>query len=99
MLLSSSQLFIQDVSTVSINRFYQRLTCCLFVVEINCQQPVNKPHATLLWDGSSHRGSVVFYQCEEGFHTRSLRNFSVCGENGQWEDINLSCEGAMFDDR
>lgn len=27
---------------------------------------------------------------------RSLRNYSVCGESGLWEDIELWCEGAMF---
>lgn len=70
-----------------------------FVVEISCQDPFFKPHAKMLWDGTSHIGSVVYYQCEEGYYTRSLRNYSVCGDNGLWEDIDLWCEGAMFDDR
>ena len=48
------------------------------------------------WNGRANIGSVVYYQCEEGYHTRSLRNYSVCGESGLWEDIELSCEGAMF---
>lgn len=74
------------------------MTCYLFVIEINCQQPVFKPHAKMLWDSTSHMGSVVFYQCEEGYYTRGLRNYSVCGENGLWQDIDLWCEGAMFDD-
>lgn len=52
----------------------------------------------MLWDGTSHIGSVVHYQCDEGYRTRSLKNHSVCGENGQWEDIDLWCEGAVFDD-
>ncbi|XP_053181615.1 sushi domain-containing protein 1 [Scomber japonicus] len=60
--------------------------------EIDCQEPVLKPHAKTLWDGVSHHGSVVYYQCEEGYHTRSLRNYSVCGENGLWEDTDLLCE-------
>lgn len=75
------------------------MTRCLSLVEIKCQQPVVKPHAKTLWDGSPHIGSVVYYQCEEGFYTRSLRNYSVCGENGLWEDIDLLCEGATFDHR
>uniref|UniRef100_A0A3Q3XBI7 Uncharacterized protein n=1 Tax=Mola mola TaxID=94237 RepID=A0A3Q3XBI7_MOLML len=50
--------------------------------EISCQDPVVKPHSKIVWDGSSRIGSVVYYQCEEGFHTRSLKNYSVCGENG-----------------
>ncbi|XP_037632671.1 sushi domain-containing protein 1 isoform X3 [Sebastes umbrosus] len=64
----------------------------LLCQEINCQEPVFKPHAKMLWDGTSHIGSVVHYQCEEGYYTRSLRNYSVCGENGLWEDIDLCCE-------
>ncbi|XP_074493300.1 sushi, von Willebrand factor type A, EGF and pentraxin domain-containing protein 1 isoform X12 [Sebastes fasciatus] len=64
----------------------------LLCQEINCQEPVFKPHAKMLWDGTSHIGSVVQYQCEEGYYTGSLRNYSVCGENGLWEDIDLCCE-------
>ncbi|XP_059193910.1 sushi domain-containing protein 1 isoform X1 [Centropristis striata] len=60
--------------------------------EINCHAPVFKPHTGILWDGTSHVGSGVYYQCEEGYYTRSLRNYSVCGENGLWEDIDLWCE-------
>lgn len=74
------------------------MICCLSVVEINCGEPVFKAHAKMLWDGTSHIASVVVYQCEEGYHTRSLRNYSVCGESGLWEDIDLWCEGAIFVD-
>ncbi|XP_078106235.1 sushi domain-containing protein 1 isoform X4 [Sander vitreus] len=64
----------------------------LLCQEINCQEPVFKAHAKMLWDGTSHIGSVAYYQCEEGYNARSLRNYSVCGENGLWEDIDLWCE-------
>ncbi|XP_040012051.1 sushi domain-containing protein 1 isoform X2 [Xiphias gladius] len=64
----------------------------LLCEEINCREPVFKPHTKMLWDSTSHIGSVVYYQCDEGYHTRSLKNYSVCGENGQWEDIDLWCE-------
>ncbi|XP_042344374.1 sushi domain-containing protein 1 isoform X2 [Plectropomus leopardus] len=60
--------------------------------EINCPKPVYKPHAKMFWDGTSRVGSVVYYQCEDGYNTRSLRNYSVCGEKGLWEDIDLWCE-------
>ncbi|XP_038559512.1 sushi domain-containing protein 1 isoform X2 [Micropterus salmoides] len=60
--------------------------------EIKCQEPVFKPNAKLQWDGTSHIGSVVYFQCEEGFYIRSQRNYSICGENGLWEDIDLWCE-------
>ncbi|XP_031704851.1 sushi domain-containing protein 1 isoform X2 [Anarrhichthys ocellatus] len=64
----------------------------LLCTEINCHEPVFKPRAKMLWDGTSHIGSVVYYQCEEGYYTKSLRNYSVCGDNGLWEDIELWCE-------
>ncbi|XP_034397203.1 sushi domain-containing protein 1 isoform X3 [Cyclopterus lumpus] len=64
----------------------------LLCQEISCQEPVFKPRAKMLWDGTSHIGTVVHYQCEEGYYTTSLRNYSVCGENGLWEDNDLWCE-------
>ncbi|KAK1892489.1 Sushi domain containing protein 1, partial [Dissostichus eleginoides] len=60
--------------------------------EIRCGEPVLKAHAAMLWDGSSHVGSVVSYRCEEGFHSRGLGNSSLCGEEGEWEDTDLWCE-------
>ncbi|XP_077416381.1 sushi domain-containing protein 1 isoform X2 [Vanacampus margaritifer] len=60
--------------------------------EIKCQEPVLKPHTKRLWDGTSHVGSMVFYECDEGYDTRTMRNFSVCGQNGLWEEIELWCE-------
>ncbi|XP_035022888.2 sushi domain-containing protein 1 isoform X5 [Hippoglossus stenolepis] len=60
--------------------------------EIDCQEPVHKPHSKILWDGTSHIGSVVSYQCDEGYHSRGLKNNSLCGESGLWEDIDLWCE-------
>nr|XP_019949285.1 PREDICTED: sushi domain-containing protein 1-like isoform X2 [Paralichthys olivaceus] len=64
----------------------------LLCQEIDCQEPVHKPHSKRLWNGTSHIGSVVYYQCDEGYHSRSLKNVSVCGENGLWEDVDLWCE-------
>ncbi|KAM9744305.1 sushi domain-containing protein 1 isoform 1-T1 [Menidia menidia] len=62
--------------------------------EISCGEPNFKRRAKMLWSGSSRVGSVVHYRCEEGCHTRGLRNHSRCGENGLWEDVDLWCEGA-----
>uniref|UniRef100_A0A3P9HRP6 Sushi domain containing 1 n=1 Tax=Oryzias latipes TaxID=8090 RepID=A0A3P9HRP6_ORYLA len=82
----------ESVCTVSGDWRGASLTC----QEIRCQKPVSKVHSKMLWDGKSHAGSVIYYSCEEGFYTRGLRNYSVCGENGQWEDVDLWCEGALF---
>lgn len=74
------------------------VTCFLLLVEISCGEPLFKPHAKRLWDGTSHIGSVVYYQCEEGYYTRGLKNYSECGENGRWEEIDQWCEGVKFYD-
>ncbi|XP_061907550.1 sushi domain-containing protein 1 isoform X4 [Entelurus aequoreus] len=60
--------------------------------EVTCQEPGMKAHAKRRWDGTAHVGSVVVYQCDEGYHTRSVRNYSVCGHDGQWEEFDLWCE-------
>ncbi|XP_014863573.1 PREDICTED: sushi domain-containing protein 1 isoform X1 [Poecilia mexicana] len=60
--------------------------------EISCRNPPVIEHANMQWNGTPHGGAVVYYQCEEGYYTRGLRNYSECGENGLWEDVDLSCE-------
>lgn len=70
---------------------------CVFIAEISCGDPLFKANANMLWDGTSHVGSQVFYLCEEGFRTKGQRNSSVCGDDGRWEDIDLACEGAASD--
>ncbi|XP_017161976.1 sushi domain-containing protein 1 isoform X3 [Poecilia reticulata] len=60
--------------------------------EISCRNPPVIEHANMQWDGTPHGGTVVYYQCEEGYYTRGPRNYSECGENGLWEDVDLSCE-------
>ncbi|XP_043967555.1 sushi domain-containing protein 1 isoform X1 [Gambusia affinis] len=60
--------------------------------EISCRDPPVIEHANMQWDGTPHAGTVVYYQCEDGYYTRGLRNYSECGENGLWEDVDLSCE-------
>ncbi|XP_036069590.1 sushi domain-containing protein 1 isoform X2 [Oryzias melastigma] len=78
----------ESVCTVSGDWRGTSLSC----QEIHCQKPVSKEHSKMLWDGRSHAGSVIYYSCEEGYYTRGLRNYSVCGKNGQWEDVDLWCE-------
>ncbi|XP_054906828.1 sushi domain-containing protein 1 isoform X2 [Poeciliopsis prolifica] len=60
--------------------------------EISCRNPPVIEHADMQWHGTPHAGAVVYYQCEDGFSTRGLRNYSECGEDGLWEDVDLSCE-------
>ncbi|MED6273966.1 hypothetical protein CHARACLAT_011712 [Characodon lateralis] len=60
--------------------------------EISCMQPPSIKHTKMQWEGTPRIGNVVYYQCEEGYYARGLRSYSVCGENGLWEDVDLSCE-------
>uniref|UniRef100_A0A8C5FLM2 Sushi domain containing 1 n=1 Tax=Gadus morhua TaxID=8049 RepID=A0A8C5FLM2_GADMO len=66
-------------------------------IEIQCGEPLSKPHARMLWDNGTRVGSVLHYQCEEGYRPSTNRhspstNRSVCGEDGQWEESDLRCE-------
>ncbi|XP_067839684.1 sushi domain-containing protein 1 isoform X2 [Heptranchias perlo] len=60
--------------------------------EIDCGVPPIVPHAEMVGEPSTRRGSVVRYRCGDGFYTVSGRNVSVCGEEGQWEEVTLVCE-------
>ncbi|XP_038857571.1 sushi domain-containing protein 1 isoform X3 [Salvelinus namaycush] len=60
--------------------------------EIDCGEPVFISHAKMLWDRTSLIGSVVYYQCVEGYYSTSGKCYTECGENGLWENIELQCE-------
>uniref|UniRef100_A0A673XAG0 Sushi domain containing 1 n=1 Tax=Salmo trutta TaxID=8032 RepID=A0A673XAG0_SALTR len=60
--------------------------------EIDCGEPVFISHSKILWDRTSLIGSVVYYQCVEGYYPTSGKCYTECGENGLWEDIELQCE-------
>ncbi|XP_028660734.1 sushi domain-containing protein 1 isoform X9 [Erpetoichthys calabaricus] len=60
--------------------------------EMDCGPPPVVSHASAIWDGSTRLGSVVFYECKEGFRHVGERNFTVCTVDGDWENISLVCE-------
>ncbi|XP_053726528.1 sushi domain-containing protein 1 isoform X4 [Synchiropus splendidus] len=78
------------VSYCSLRGVWEPLS--LLCREVDCQPPAFIPNSKRLWDGTSHLNSEVHYQCEEGFVTRGLRNYSRCGADGTWEDVDLVCE-------
>lgn len=47
----------------------------------------------MLWNQTSRMGSRVYYHCVEGYFPASGKDYTVCGENGLWEDNDLQCEG------
>ncbi|XP_077456852.1 sushi domain-containing protein 1 [Stigmatopora argus] len=67
-------------------------TLSLHCQEMQCQDPLFIPNTQRRWDGTSHVGSAVIYECNDGYYASSGRNFSVCGKNGLWEEIDLWCE-------
>uniref|UniRef100_A0A8C4XEE9 Sushi domain containing 1 n=1 Tax=Erpetoichthys calabaricus TaxID=27687 RepID=A0A8C4XEE9_ERPCA len=64
----------------------------LLCKEMDCGPPPVVSHASAIWDGSTRLGSVVFYECKEGFRHVGERNFTVCTVDGDWENISLVCE-------
>ncbi|XP_066567117.1 sushi domain-containing protein 1 isoform X2 [Amia ocellicauda] len=59
--------------------------------EMNCGEPAHLPHTEIQWDLTANPGSMVYYQCKEEFYVESGKNYSICGENGQWEIATLHC--------
>ncbi|XP_039615440.1 sushi domain-containing protein 1 isoform X3 [Polypterus senegalus] len=64
----------------------------LLCKEMDCGPPPVVSHASAIWDGSTRLGSVVLYECKEGFRHVGEHNFTVCTMDGDWENISLVCE-------
>ncbi|XP_060893220.1 sushi domain-containing protein 1 isoform X4 [Labrus mixtus] len=60
--------------------------------EIRCGPPLKLPHTNLLWDGSSTPGSVVLYECMDGFYQESGHNVSSCLLSGEWGEVSVKCK-------
>lgn len=61
--------------------------------EINCGPPLNLPNTNPLWDGRSRPGSVVLYECMEGFYPENGTNMSACLQTGEWGKVSVKCQG------
>ncbi|XP_039190344.1 sushi domain-containing protein 1 isoform X1 [Crotalus tigris] len=60
--------------------------------EITCGQPPVLSFSNMIWDGSTHPGSTVKYNCVKGFYSTGTKSHSVCTRNGSWEMLDLSCK-------
>ncbi|XP_035022890.2 sushi domain-containing protein 1 isoform X7 [Hippoglossus stenolepis] len=60
--------------------------------EISCGLPLIHPRTNLLWDRTSRPGSVVLYECMDGFYPESGTNISVCSLSGDWGEISIKCQ-------
>lgn len=64
--------------------------------EVSCGPPLTLPHTNLGWDGTSRPGSVVLYECVEGFYQMSGNNISTCLLSGQWGKVSVKCKGTVI---
>ncbi|XP_034397205.1 sushi domain-containing protein 1 isoform X5 [Cyclopterus lumpus] len=64
----------------------------LLCQEIRCGPPLTLPHTNLRWDGTSRPGSVVLYECMDGFYQMSGNNISTCLLSGQWGEVSVKCK-------
>ncbi|XP_058849603.1 sushi domain-containing protein 1-like isoform X3 [Acipenser ruthenus] len=80
----------RNYSVCTINGYWENAS--LLCKEIDCGQPPMLPHTAMLWNSSAGLGSVVYYNCKEGFYRAGGRNFSVCTKSGYWENASLLCK-------
>ncbi|XP_034548960.1 sushi domain-containing protein 1 isoform X2 [Notolabrus celidotus] len=60
--------------------------------DVSCGPPLNLPHTNLLWNGISRPGSVVLYECMDGFYQDSGNNISTCLLSGDWGKVSVECK-------
>lgn len=67
---------------------------CLYA-EISCGPPLSPPYTNLLWDHTSRPGSMVLYECMDGFYLQSGNNISICSISGVWGEVSVKCKGKV----
>ncbi|XP_062455451.1 sushi domain-containing protein 1 [Rhea pennata] len=60
--------------------------------EVRCGSPPEMKHGYLVGNYSMVPGSMVRYECKEGFYSED-GTFSICTANETWEPASLSCKG------
>ncbi|XP_077378716.1 sushi domain-containing protein 1 isoform X2 [Festucalex cinctus] len=60
--------------------------------EKTCGPPQTLPHTNLLWDRSTRPGSVVLYECMDGYYQESGDNVSTCLTSGKWAHVSINCK-------
>ncbi|XP_069486723.1 sushi domain-containing protein 1 [Ambystoma mexicanum] len=58
---------------------------------IDCGIPKKIENANQVWSGKSSMGSHVHYVCKKGFTQSGGTNYSLCSEDGIWEESSLTC--------
>ncbi|KAM9822392.1 sushi domain-containing protein 1 isoform X7 [Syngnathus typhle] len=63
-----------------------------FCQVVDCGLPTSQEDTILLSATGTTFGSVATFECGEGFRWRNGRNTSLCGADGLWRGLNMSCE-------
>ncbi|XP_013909237.1 PREDICTED: sushi domain-containing protein 1 [Thamnophis sirtalis] len=79
-----------NFSQCKISRKWENIT--FECKEIICGQPPVLSFSNVIWNGSTHPGSTVEYNCMKGFYSMGTKSHSVCTRNGSWEMLDLRCK-------
>lgn len=71
------------------------LTTSCLCAEISCGPPLTLPNTNLLWNGTSAPGSVLLYECMDGFYQESGNGTSMCLTSGEWARVSVKCKGTV----
>ncbi|XP_058027062.1 sushi domain-containing protein 1 isoform X3 [Ahaetulla prasina] len=79
-----------NFSQCKISRKWENIT--FECKEIICGQPPVLSFSNMIWNGSTHPGSTVEYNCMKGFYSTGTKSHSACTRNGSWEMLDLRCK-------
>ena len=70
----------------------------VFILEINCGGPpdaIAADRAAIVFNDTVMH-SMASYHCKQGYRYQSGNNISVCRENGQWDLVDVQCQGRLI---
>ncbi|XP_046697914.1 sushi domain-containing protein 1 isoform X3 [Silurus meridionalis] len=80
----------ENKSVCSLNGSWSRAS--LLCREVKCGIPPSFPNAVMLWNRVSNVGTVVRYQCVEGFYNSRHEDVCVCTSRGTWSLLHFHCQ-------
>ncbi|XP_046697916.1 sushi domain-containing protein 1 isoform X5 [Silurus meridionalis] len=80
----------ENKSLCSLNGSWSRAS--LLCREVKCGIPPSFPNAVMLWNRVSNVGTVVRYQCVEGFYNSRHEDVCVCTSRGTWSLLHFHCQ-------
>ncbi|XP_078532770.1 sushi domain-containing protein 1 isoform X2 [Lissotriton helveticus] len=65
--------------------------------EIYCGIPKKIKHAEIVWSGNATVGSKAYFVCKNSFTKSGGNNYSVCTDEGVWDESTLTCTADKID--